>query len=94
MSNSAVINIRTEAKLKTQAQEIAAGLGFSLSTLIKAYLKQLIRTKAVSFSAAIEEPNEYMIQALKESEADRKAGRYHSFLNENDAVAFLDGIIG
>ena len=90
---TAVINIKTDPELKLQAQEIAADLGFSISSLINAFLKELTRTRAVSFSAANEAPSDYLIQALKESEEDRLAGRYHSFSNANDAVAFLDNII-
>ena len=89
---TAVINVKTEADLKAQAQAVAADLGFSLSSLINAFLKNLARTRAINFSAS-EEPSDYLIQALKESEADRKAGRYHSFSSADDAIAFLDNII-
>lgn len=91
--NTAVINIKTDPRLKIRAQEIAAELGFSLSSLINGYLRQLIKTKTVSFSASAEEPSDYMIKGLKESEADRKAGRFHSFPNTDDAIAFLNDII-
>ena len=91
MSNTVAINIRTEAQLKNRAQQIAADLRFSLSGLINAYLKQLIRTKTVFFSSVSEEPTEFMLQALKESEADRKAGRTSpKFDNAEDAIAWLD----
>lgn len=91
MNNTAVINIRTEADLKTQAQEIAANLGFSLSSLINGFLKHLVRTKSISFNATVEEPSDYLIQALKESEADRIAGRTSpTFDNANDAIAWLN----
>lgn len=89
---TAVINIKTDPEIKIQAQTIAADLGFSLSSLINAFLKNLTRTRAVAFSAT-EEPSAYLIQALKESEEDRLAGRYHSFSNADDAIAFLDNII-
>jgi len=91
---TAVINIKTEMELKTQAQAIAADLGFSLSSLVNAFLKEITRTRAISFSLARgEEPSDYLIQTLKESEEDRLAGRYHSFSNADDAVTFLDNII-
>jgi hypothetical protein len=61
--------------------------------LIHAFLKNLTLTREVTFKAPSEEPSDYLIQALKESEADRKAGRYYSFSNADDAVAFLDDII-
>ena len=48
--NTAVINIKVDPKVKTQAQAIAEKLGFSLSSLINAYLREVIRKKAVNFS--------------------------------------------
>lgn len=89
--NTAVINIKTDAKVKTQAQRIAAQMGFSLSSLINGYLRQLTRTKTVSFTLNSEEPSEYLIQALKESEADKLAGRTSpAFENADDAIAWLE----
>lgn len=74
MNNTAVINIRTEPQVKVQAQEIAADLGFSLSSLINAFLRQLIRTKSVSFSLSSEEPPNCLIQTLREAKKDKGAG--------------------
>ncbi len=45
-----VINIKTEKEVKQNAQKLARSLGFSLSAVINAYLKQFVRNKAVSFS--------------------------------------------
>ena len=89
--NTAVINIKTNAKVKSQAQKIASDLGFSLSSLINGYLNQLIKTKTIHFSLTEEIPSEYTIQALKESEEDRKAGRVSpSFDNVKDAIDWLN----
>ena len=91
--NTAVINIKTDAKVKVQAQKIAAQMGFSLSSLINGYLRQLTRTKTVSFTLNNEEPSDYLIQALKESEADRLAGRTSGpFDNADDAAKWLKSI--
>lgn len=88
--NTAVINIKVEPELKAQAQSLAEELGFSLSSLVNACLKQMIRTRAVSFTAS-EQPNEYMIKALKESEADIKAGRVSPvFDNAEQATKWLN----
>lgn len=91
--NTAVINVKTDPKVKAEAKEIAASLGFSLSSLVNAYLKQLARTKAVSFSLIGYEPSEYLIKAIEESEADLKAGRVYSFPSGDKALAFLGSII-
>lgn len=90
--NSAVINIKTDPQVKKQAQEVAKELGLNLSIVINGFLKHLIKTKTVEFSAK-EEPSEYMIKALKESEEDIKAGRVTSFKNPKDALHYLDTLI-
>lgn len=88
--NTAVINIKVEPIVKRKAKAVAEKIGISLSSLIHAYLKQLIATKSVSFSVP-EEPTEYFIKSLKESEADVKAGRVSpAFDNAEDAIAWLN----
>lgn len=90
--NTAVVNVKVNPKVKKDAQKVAGRLGLSLSSLINGYLKQLIRTQSVSFNLS-EEPSEYMIQALKESKKDIKAGRVISFKKLNDTSDYLDKLI-
>lgn len=73
MSSTTIINIRTDANVKSKAQKIAEKLGLSLSAIINAYLRQLIRNKAVSFSLT-EEPTDYLLQSLKDSKKDIEKG--------------------
>lgn len=88
--NSAVINVKVNPELKVQAQNLAEELGFSLSSLINACLKQMIRTKTVSFKVS-EEPTDYLLKALKASKEDIKKGRVSpSFDNAKDAIKWLN----
>jgi len=89
--NTATINIKTEPKLKAEAQLIAKELGFDLSSIIRAQLKDLIRNRRISFDLN-EEPSEYLIQALKESEADRKAGRFSTFDTPEEAISHFKSL--
>lgn len=90
--NTAVINIKTDSKIKKQAQKVAGDLGFSLSSLINGYLKQLVRTKGIQFSLVDnEEPSDYLVRALHESETDVAAGWVSPALtNATDAIAWLN----
>ena len=89
--NTTVINIKTDPQVKKQAQSVAAELGISLSGLINGFLKDLIKTKTVKFSANDEIPSEYMIKALKESERDIKRGRISpAFNNIDEEIAWLN----
>lgn len=91
MNQTAVINIKTEPLVKRRAKRLADNLGLSLSGLINAYLKQLLRTKTVTFSASAEEPTEYLLQMLKESREDIKAGRVSPFFHDaKEATRWLD----
>jgi len=90
--NTAVINLKVNPELKSQAQNLAEELGFSLSSLINACLKQIVRARTVSFSAS-EEPTGYMLKALKQSKKDDKAGRMITFKNSKTVLAYLDKLI-
>lgn len=48
-----VINFKTEPVVKKRAQAVARELGFSLSSLLNAFLRQLIRDKTVNFEIEI-----------------------------------------
>jgi DNA-damage-inducible protein J len=87
--NSTVINIKTDAKVKKEAQKVAADLGLSLSGAINGFLRQLIRDKKIIFTLNEGEPSEYLKSAIKEAEDDRKNGRFYSFKNNREAINFL-----
>ncbi|MFH1535890.1 MAG: type II toxin-antitoxin system RelB/DinJ family antitoxin [Patescibacteria group bacterium] len=88
--NYAIVNLKIDPKTKREAQLVAGEFGIPLSTLLKSYIKQIIRTKRVVLDIS-EEPSEYMIQALKESKEDIKAGRVSpTFTNAKDAIAWLN----
>lgn len=88
ITKSAVVNIKTDPKTKERAKKVADALGISLSSLVNAYFKNLIRTKEVHFSAnPKEEPNDFMIQALKDAEEDVRAGRISPVFNNAKAAA-------
>ena len=90
MSNTAIINIRTDVRIKNKAQAVTEKLGLSLSAVINAYLRQLIRTKSISFSLN-EEPTDYLLKTLINSKKDIKKGFVSpAFDNTKDADEWLD----
>lgn len=88
--NSTVINIKTDIKVKKEAQKIASDLGLSLSGAINGFLKQLIRNKAVLFTLNEDIPSEYLLSSIKESKNERRSGHFHSFKSNQAALNFLD----
>lgn len=87
--NTASLHIKIEPDIKEQAQKTADELGLSLSAVMKALLKQFVRTKQLSVGVR-EIPNEYLIRSLEQSEKDIKAGRVTSFKTGQEALAYLD----
>lgn len=90
---TAVVNVKVNPTLKREAKKVAENLGFSLSGVVNAYLKQLVRTKKVDFSLVSEIPSAYMTKAMREAEQDVKAGRMVSFKSGKDALTYLDKMI-
>jgi len=88
--NNAVITIKTELDLKNKVVKLADELGFSLSSLINAYLKHFARTKTVNFTLNEEIPSAWMIKQLAESKKDIKAGKISpTFTNAKSSVKWL-----
>ncbi len=88
--SSQVITIKVDPTTKKEAHNAAEAIGMPLSVVIKAFLKQFIRTKSVSFSARGERPSEYLIQAIKKSREDLKTGKASPiFDNTEDAIKWL-----
>ena len=91
LMNTTAIYIKTEPEMKAEAQKVARELGFSLSSLVKAWLRQLIKTRTVTFSAEDEIPNEYTRTILKQAEENLKKGNHSPiFKTGKEAVAWLE----
>jgi addiction module RelB/DinJ family antitoxin len=85
-----VVNIKTDKKVKREAQRIAKELGIPLSTVINSYLKEFIRGR--KFSASLDpqlKPGVW--EEMKKAVDDAKKGKNVSpaFSNVEDAIAWL-----
>ncbi len=89
--NYAVVTTKVDPQTKKEAQKTAEKLGMPLSVVIKAFLKQFIRTQSVSFGVQDEEPSEYLKNAIRQAERDWKAGKTSpAFKTGEEAVAWLE----
>ena len=70
---TAVLNIKIDPKVKKDAQKVAAELGFTLSAIINASLKNLAREKTVTLS--VFEPSVRLKQSIKSARLDRARGK-------------------
>lgn len=88
---SAVITLKTDPAVKVKAKKVAADLGFSLSAILNGFLVEFIHNKEIHFGERAEEPSEYLKEAIRGAEEERKAGWVSpAFDNAADAVAWLD----
>ena len=90
--NTATINFKTEPEIKEEAQKTAEHLGFTLSSVLNAFLKQFIRTKTVHFSDREPEvPTQYFLDAIKEAKKNLKEGNTSpAFDNIKDNLDWLE----
>ena len=86
-----MINLRIDKGVKQEAQKLAEAMGIPLSTLINAYLKQLVRNREVHISAA-PKMSPYLEKIIAEAEEDFRAGKNISpeFDNAEDAIQWLN----
>lgn len=89
--NYSVITTKVDPETKRAAQETAEELGIPLSVLMKGFIKQLVRTKSVSFSIENEIPNAYLQGVLKRAEENYKKGNTSpAFKTGEEVVKYLE----
>ena len=88
----AVVSAKIDPQTKREAMATAQSLGIPLSVVVKAFLKQFIRTKTITFSAQGEEiPNAHTLKVLKIAEENYKKGNTSpAFKTGEEAVKWLE----
>lgn len=84
---TAMLNVKIDPIIKREAQKVADELGFSLSAIVNASLKNLARTKTISYSLL--EPTPTLAKAIKESKAERKISKPKVFTDADSMMADL-----
>lgn len=87
-----VVTTKVDPQTKKEAMKTAEALGLSLSAVMKSLLKQFIRTKRLEVGLD-EEPSNYLLESIRQSEEDIKAGRGIAFKTGKDALEYLDAEI-
>lgn len=84
-----VISVKIDKEVKIAAQEVAKGMGLNLSTLINAYLRQVVATRRVELYAP-EKMTPQLETLIGEVELDiKKNGSGPTFHSAKDFVASL-----
>jgi addiction module RelB/DinJ family antitoxin len=75
--NTAVINIKTDRVVKVQAKKVASDMGLSLSSIINAYLRQLVRTRRIEIDLNTI-PVSKELRYMREGEEALKKGKMYT----------------
>ena len=70
---TAMLNIKIDPRVKKDAVKVAEDLGFSLSAIINASLKGLVREKSISFSLLM--PTDILKKAIRDTRTMRARGK-------------------
>ena len=84
-----VISVRIDRQVKESAQEVAKSAGLTLSTLVNAYLRQVVATRRIELFAP-EEMTPHLESLIAEVERERRDGKVsRAFDNADDFIADL-----
>ena len=73
------LNIRIDADLKKQSEEIFNELGLNMSTALTVFLRQTVRSKGIPFEMRLNIPNEETLAAIQDVNLGRNMSRqFHS----------------
>jgi antitoxin component of RelBE/YafQ-DinJ toxin-antitoxin module len=88
MSKYAVINLKTDPKLKKLASETASKLGVSISAVLNNELRRFATEQSVVFDVP-EVPNVRTAKQFAASKRQIDAGDYHKFNSNKKSLEFL-----
>lgn len=72
---SSTLTIRVDDDLKREAAEVADYYGLDLSSVTRAFFKQMVNTHRIPLTFAPEEPNAESLEAIREGDAFLKSGK-------------------
>ncbi len=84
---SATLTIRIDEDLKREASDVANYYGLDLSSVTRAFYKQMVNTRRIPLTFAPEEPNAESIEAIREGNAFWASGEKGRFSNGADLIA-------
>ena len=83
----ASVTIRVDDETKAEAIEIVEDFGFDLSSVTRAFYRQIVRERRIPLSLSYDVPNDETIAALREgAEILAKGGTGQSFSSGRDLL--------
>ena len=69
------VTIRVDQETKEQAGRIAADFGFDLSSVTRAFYRQMVRENRIPLNLGYGEPNDASVESLEEAKKILASGR-------------------
>lgn len=84
---SSTLTIRIDDDLKREASEVADYYGLDLSSVTRAFYKQMVNTRRIPLTFALEEPNTESLGAIREGDVFLASGKEGRFTSGADLIA-------
>ncbi len=89
---TAILNVKVDEQIKKKAQLVAGSFGIPLSTLVNAYLMELVETGQIHFSA-VEIMTPKMEKLIEQAEKEIEAGDLSpAFNTAQEAIDYLKSL--
>ena len=73
------LNIRIDAELKKQSEQIFNELGLNMSTALTVFLRQTVRSNGIPFEMRLNMPNDETLAAIEDVNLNRNMSKpFHS----------------
>ena len=76
------LNIRIDADLKRQSEEIFNELGLTMSTALTVFLRQTVRSHGIPFEMRLNVPNDETLAAIQDVNLNRNMSRPFNSVKE------------
>ncbi len=87
---ASTVTIRIDSTEKEQAAEIADYFGFDLSSVTRAFYKQMIRERRIPLDFSMPEPNYESRKAIEEADAFFASGKPGRFASVDEMISSLE----
>ena len=89
--NTTNLNVRVDATLKQESDELFKNLGLNMSTAINMFLTKCVKTSSIPFKIEEPKPSRKLKRALKEADHIMKhPEKYKSYDNMEELFEALD----
>lgn len=84
------VNVRMNAELKKQAEELFGELGMNLTTAVNIFIRQSLRQGGIPFNVSLDEPNRETVSAMLEAKRIAGDGNVKGYRDLNALFKDLD----